>query len=91
MPLCVRVNTLANDPAEGETVRALRAELEASRQSRLRAWYVLQEIRKILTSLGNRQIAVPKERNEATTSLAAVARRVDKAATVVPSNQSVDV
>jgi hypothetical protein len=40
---------------ESETVRALRVELETSRESRRRAWEVLQELRKILTDLGNRE------------------------------------
>ena len=35
--LCVRVNTLPMIPAESETARALRAELETSRQLRRRA------------------------------------------------------
>jgi hypothetical protein len=43
-----------------KAVQDLLEELEASRQSRLRAWEILQEIRQILTSRGNVPIAPPK-------------------------------
>ncbi|MBV9274269.1 MAG: hypothetical protein JO333_10275 [Verrucomicrobia bacterium] len=51
------------DGTLAETVRALRAKLETSRASRRRAWEVLQEFRKILTDLGNREIPPPKEKS----------------------------
>jgi hypothetical protein len=42
-----------------KAIQDLLDELEASKQSRLRAWETLQEIRRILTNLGNTKVKSP--------------------------------
>jgi hypothetical protein len=54
---------LANTPAMAitpEAIQDLLDELEASKQSRLRAWNVLQRLRSLLSDLGN--VAIPVRR-----------------------------
>lgn len=49
--------------SKDEQIELLRAQLEASRQSRLRAWGVLQEMRAILVGAGNCVMEEPRERS----------------------------
>ena len=44
------------------SIQQLLDELEASRQARRRAWEVLQDLRAVLTSLGNVTIEVPSRK-----------------------------
>lgn len=57
------MNTRSVCQSESKQIELLRAELEASRQSRLRAWTVLQDIRAILVGVGNCIIEEPLERS----------------------------
>jgi hypothetical protein len=45
-----------------KAIQDLLDELEASKQSRLRAWHVLQRLRAILSELGNVAISPPKQK-----------------------------
>jgi uncharacterized protein YukE len=46
-----------------EAIQDLLDELEASRQARRRAWDVLQELRAVLTNLGNLTIETPSRKS----------------------------
>ncbi len=46
-----------------KAIHDLLDELEASRQARRRAWDVLQDLRVVLTNLGNVTIEVPVAKN----------------------------
>jgi hypothetical protein len=45
-----------------QAIQDLLDELEASKQSRLRAWHVLQRLRAVLSELGNIAIPPPKQK-----------------------------
>src|SRR6266404_4356152 len=50
------------DPLAPKAIQDLLDELEASRQARRRAWDVLQDLRAVLTNLGNVKIEVPSRK-----------------------------
>ena len=60
--LSVRVNTLPYMSITPKAIQDLLDELEASRQARRQAWDVLQDLRAVLTNLGNVTIEIPSRK-----------------------------
>src|ERR1700737_2445977 len=58
---CVRMNTISM-PITPKAIQDLLDELEASKQSRLRAWSVLQRLRMVLSQLGSVAIPPPAQK-----------------------------
>src|SRR5258708_39393931 len=60
--ICVLLNTVYKMSITPAAIQQLLDELESSKRARQRAWEVLQELREVLSSLGNIKIEAPAKR-----------------------------